>query len=415
MKNNNSLVLGWFFWLIAAIFYSLDYFQHTAPSVLIKPIANSMGVGVENIAYIMSVYFPIYAISQIPAGILLDKYGSRIVLSISCLIMSLGVILFAFNPTEINMLIGRILIAIGSAVAFIGCLKVASDVLPSKYFSIAVGLTNTLGVLGGIFGQVVLNDLVNDFGWQASFVYIGFIGIMWATIMAVFLFYKIDKKSTVILGKNISFKEKLTLLKNKELWLLAIYSGLMVGIVVNAFSELYDVLFLQYAYHLTDEQASKISIMMFIGIAFGGPLHGLISTTFDKKKWMLLSNIITIIIFACVILLNNNISVNFLYIIFFLIGFFVSSMLLAFSIVEEIFPEHMSATVLAIINMTIGLCGAIFQNAISYISSNLNNGPIIEGHITANIFQKSFVFLLVPLLLSTIIILFLNYKKSKNL
>ena len=81
MKSTKySLFIGWIIWSIAAIFYGLDYFQHTAPSVLIKPISEGIGVGVENIAYIMSIYFPIYAISQIPAGILLDKFGSKIML-----------------------------------------------------------------------------------------------------------------------------------------------------------------------------------------------------------------------------------------------------------------------------------------------------------------------------------------------
>ena len=159
-STKHSLFVGWIIWLIAAIFYGLDYFQHTAPSVLIGPISQGMGVGVEDIAYIMSIYFPIYAISQIPAGMLLDRFGSKIMLSISCLVMSLGILFFIYNPTLNTMLIGRVLIATGSAVAFIGTLKVAADVLPKNLFPIAVGFTNTIGVLGGIFGQVYLHNLV---------------------------------------------------------------------------------------------------------------------------------------------------------------------------------------------------------------------------------------------------------------
>ena len=43
--------------------------------------------------------------------------------------------------------------------------------------------------------------------------------------------------------KYLSFAQSFKLLLNKKLWLLAIYAGLMVGIIVNSFSELYDVLF----------------------------------------------------------------------------------------------------------------------------------------------------------------------------
>lgn len=72
-----SLLIGWGIWIVATIFYGLDYFQHTAPSVLIKPISMDTGVGIEDIAYVMSIYFPIYAISQVPASMMLDRFGSR--------------------------------------------------------------------------------------------------------------------------------------------------------------------------------------------------------------------------------------------------------------------------------------------------------------------------------------------------
>ncbi|AXA33506.1 MULTISPECIES: MFS transporter [Francisella] len=412
-STKHTLLIGWAIWIIAAVFYGLDYFQHTAPSVLIKPISDGMGVGVEDIAYIMSIYFPIYAISQVPAGILLDKFGSKVMLSFSCLVMSLGILFFVYDPSLNTMLIGRVLIAIGSAVAFIGTLKVAADVLPEKVFPIAVGLTNTIGVLGGIFGQVYLHQLVNIYGWQSALAVIGYFGVFWSIIILAFLKYSVPQDSK--LSKTyLSFGESLKLLLNKRLWLLAIYAGLMVGIVVNAFSELYDVLFLEQVYGISAHIAAKISVMMFVGIAVGGPSHGFIASLFGEKRvWMLICNIITLGLFSAVILANNFISQDFLYVIFFLIGFSVSSMLLAFSVVEEIFPTQVKATALAIVNMVIGLCGAIFQYFISYISVYINGGPL-TGEISEKVFDKAFIFLLLPLLVSTIIMSKLILDKYKK-
>ncbi|MED7819010.1 MULTISPECIES: MFS transporter [unclassified Francisella] len=409
-----SLIVGWSIWSIAAIFYGLDYFQHTAPSVLIKPIASDMGVGIEDIAYIMSIYFPIYAISQVPAGILLDKYGSKAMLSISCLIMSLGILLFVYNPSLYTMFIGRILIAIGSAVAFVGTLKVAADVLPERFFPIAVGLTNTIGVLGGIFGQVLLVYLVELYRWQLALAAIGYFGILWSVIIVLFLKYSNNPNQSINNKfKYLSFSESLKLLLNKKLWLLAIYAGLMVGIVVNSFSELYDVLFLQQAYQLSDHTAAHVSVMLFIGIAVGGPSHGFIASIFGEKRvWMFICNIITILVFSSVIIFPRLISADFLYIMFFVIGFCVSSMLLAFSVVEEIFPVQIKATALAIVNMVIGLCGAVFQYLISYISVYLNGGPL-KVNIDIKVFDSAFIYLIVPLLFSTIIIFVLVLDKFR--
>lgn len=416
MKSSKfSLAIGWSIWSLAAIFYALDYFQHTAPSVLIEPISSSIGLPVERISYIMSIYFPIYAISQIPAGILLDKLGSRIMLSISCLIMSIGILMFVMDPIIETMLIGRILIAIGSAVAFIGCLKVAADVLPENMFAIAVGVANTIGVVGGIFGQKFLGYLVTELNsWEVALAVIGIFGIIWSIVIFSFLKTSRNNSSRDVLKnvKEYDFKQSIKLLFNKKLILIAIYSGLMVGIVVNAFSELYDVLFLKQVYHVTSHIAENISIMMFVGIAFGGPTHGIIAKVFgEKRTWMLICNIITIIVFSSIISLAQYIPVSLLYILFFIVGFTVSSMLLSFAIVEEIFPQQIRATALAVVNMVIGLCGALFQYLISLISVHLNGGPLKLESIKPGIFGQSFIYLLIPLLLSTLIILYLVIDK----
>ena len=412
MKSQKyTLIIGWLIWSIAAVFYGLDYFQHTAPSVLLKPISADMGVGIEQIANIMSIYFPVYAISQIPAGILLDRLGTRIMLSISCLIMSLGILLFVYDPNVSTMMIGRILIAIGSAVAFIGTLKVAADILPERLFPIAVGFTNTIGVLGGIFGQVFLNYLVNLNGWQSALAFIAYFGIVWSVVIILLFKYSNVKSESSIKKHSMTFMQGIRILSNKRLWMIAIYAGIMVGIVVNAFSELYDVLFLEHVYHLTEAAAAKISVMMFVGIAFGGPLHGFIARYFGEKHlWMLICNMITVFTFSGVILLSESISPNLLYILFFIIGFTVSSMLLAFSIVEEMFPNEIKATALAIVNMVIGLCGAIFSYLISSISVYINGGPLLE-RVKSGIFEQSFVYLLIPLLISTILICILVIDK----
>ena len=113
---------------------------------------------------------------------------------------------------------------------------------------------------------------------------------------------------------------------------------------------------------------------------------------------------IVIVAFSVVIIFTDFISADNLYIIFFVIEFSVLSMLLVFSVVEEIFSPKIKATALAIVNMVIGpLCGAIFQYLISYISVYLNGGPL-TGEINIDVFDRAFIYLIIPLLLSTIII-----------
>jgi MFS family permease len=398
MARKNIYLIGWFMWLLAAVFYSLDYFQHTAPSVLLKPISQGLSLSVVHVGDIMSIYFPIYAVSQLPAGYMLDKFGARIVLSIACLIVSTGLIFMAMSVGDIELIIGRVLIAIGSAFAFLGALKVAADWLSSKVFPVAVGLTNSMGVLGGMFGQVLFNVMILQLDWRIALWYIAIFGIILSVILAVFL--RNNASVVVAISQNKVILSDLKLLKSKQLWFLALYAGIMVGTVVNAFSELYDVVFLEYAYDIKSEDAATISTMVFVGIAVGGPLHSSIAKLFRSKKlWMVVANIATIVIFGLIAICHRYIPIDALYVLYFLLGFFVSSMLLAFAIGKEIFPENVHGMTMAVINMVIGVSGAVFQPLLGALFNYLNGG--LEEIKNPNTFSLGFLILFIPLVLSS--------------
>ncbi|MEM9243147.1 MAG: MFS transporter [Pseudomonadota bacterium] len=402
MKEKHSL-LAWLMWLIAATFYALDYFQHTAPSVLIEPIANSLNISLVTVGNIMSIYFPIYAIAQLPAGYLLDKFGIKYPLAIACLVVSLGLYMMIM-PSQHMLIIGRILIAVGSSFAFIGALKTASLWLPQSIFPIAVGMINTIGVIGGMLGQALLNYMIIDYDWKRATIYISIFGIIIAALILIFL------RSPNTCQKQFAVKfNKLTILKDKNIWLLAIYAGIMVGTVVNAFSELYDVIFLENSFHISSEKAAIISSMIFCGIAVGGPLHGIIANYFKQKRtWMLTGCAMTIILFAMIVFSAKiDFHVSLMFILYFLTGFFVSSMLLSFSIARCCYSKQVHATIFALINTVIGLCGFIFQfllgESIEFISKHSDH------HYDQHVFFMSFWILLIPLLFS----LFMCYKTRR--
>ncbi|MFA8449654.1 MAG: MFS transporter [Bacteroidales bacterium] len=391
MKKTN--IYGWMMWFIAALFYALDYFQHTAPSVLIKPIANSAGISFIDVADIMSLYFPVYAISQIPAGYILDKYGVRRILAIACVVVSAGLGLMTL-PEVGSLVVGRILIAIGSAFAFLGALKTASASLSARAFPVAVGLTNTIGVLGGILGQPFLNFLIMKFDWIKASLYIVFFGLILAVF--IFMFLRIKKVKHVEAVK-LDYR---SIYRDKKIWFLAIYAGIMVGTIVNAFGELYGVSFLEDAFRLTSEKASLISSTVFIGIAVGGPLHGFIAKKFKgNHTWMIIANIGSIVSFSLIVL-SALVAIPYfvLFALYFLTGFFVSSMLLAFSVARSDYPKQIHGAIFALVNMVIGVSGFVFQFMLGKMLK-LFLGDY-GAHLKNIAYVKGLLILLIPLLIS---------------
>lgn len=396
-KHKKSIIVAWAMWLIAAIFYGLDYFQHTAPSVLIRPIADSLGNSVADVGTILGVYFPVYAASQIPAGILLDRYGVKLVLAIMCCLMSIGLYIMSI-PSEITLYAGRILVAIGSAFAFLGALKVSASWLPKSIFPLAVGMVNTVGVIGGIFGQAFLNYLILKLGWQHAILAISLFGVFWSLIILAFLRTSANQNDLVE-----QHRFHWPVLLDKQIWIIAIYAGIMVGTVVNAFSELYDVVFLQSSFSIGSQKAALISSMIFIGIGIGGPSHGLIVRWFKyQRTWMLSSVLLTALFFLLVVCASVlHLSYVWLYPMYFFTGFFVSSMLLSFNVARCCYDKDVHATIFGVVNMVIGLCGFSAQWLLGHLLKYYQHGT---GDVPSQtVFMHSLWFIVLALMVSALL------------
>ena len=358
LNKNRHMGINYLLWLIVAIFYGLDYLQHTISSVLLLPLAQSLNVSYVTIANIMNVYFPIYAFAQIPAGHLMDRFGLARTLSVAAALTGMG-LLIMITPSLKLILIGRTLVAIGSAFAFIGGLKAASCYLPDKIFPFMVGLLQSIGVIGGLLGQVWINQLIEKIGWQHAVFSIAIFGLIWACVMLL-LPQQTNHNSPKIQPCASAFIKKIsTIASNLSLWYLGIYATLMVGTVMSTFAETYGVVILETIKHVGSEHAAWLNSIIFIGVASGAPTHGLIANAFNKKTtWLRLCTVATTLVFLSIPLyLQTQFNINKIIILYFLLGFFVSSMLLSFSIVKEIINENEQATAFAFINTMIGLGG----------------------------------------------------------
>ncbi|WP_234393500.1 MFS transporter, partial [Francisella noatunensis] len=172
--------LAWVVCLIATLNYSYDFFIRAAPGVMGDDLIRDFGISHTQLGMLSSAYFISYTIMQIPAGVLLDKYNRKVVISIATTFCVLGNYLFsATNDYEIAY-IGRIFMGIGSAFGFIGAAKMAAMWLPERLFSTFIGFATVVGILGGLVTDTMLSSLVSELGWKegnAVFTYIG-VGVL---------------------------------------------------------------------------------------------------------------------------------------------------------------------------------------------------------------------------------------------
>ncbi len=371
LQENKLSVCSLSMWLIVAIFYGLDYLQHTMPSVLILPISKSIGVDYVTVTNIINVYFPIYALSQIPAGYIIDRLGLRLALFGASITLSLGLLCMGM-PSTSYIFIGRVLIAIGSAFAWNAGLKAADMYLPKSFFPFMTGLLNSIGVITGIGGMIFINHLIALAGWEHAIHMVGLFGLAWAAVIIVFLRNKCCdnvEEPLSIPPVKIPAKELWTIFKDRQLWLVTLYAALITGTIMYTFAESYSIISLEKLKHISSNNAAWLNSLIFIGVGIGGPLHGIIANLFKKKTtWISITAFAAFFSFAFLCAcFYYSLSINMLAIAYFSIGFFVVAMLLSYSITKERFPRNVHAILFAFINMIVMLAGSIIPMMFGYL------------------------------------------------
>ncbi|HSX20337.1 MAG TPA: MFS transporter [Gammaproteobacteria bacterium] len=388
MRTTN--LRAWLIWLIAGLFYMFEFIHRVIVSVMIPELTEAFEVGSALLSSLSAAYFFAYALAQIPVGLLLDRYGTRILLTIACLAIAVSSFAFAYAESLAIANYCRVIIGLGSAFAFIGCLKVAATWFPAHQFAFVVGLTNLLGVVGALIGGSPTAYAVQAFGWRMIMYFAGIIGLIFTVLL-----WKIirDSKNSAKHKNQTKNNNKLgtklqTVVRNKQTWLIAIFAACLVAPIVT-YSELWGVTYLAHTHALDRNLAARISSMTFIGIAIGGPTIGWLSDYFRQRTFFMGVGLIGAMLTMCLILFGPILPLWAVYLLHIWFGFFTSAMLLCFTLNSEETSSAVRATTLAFTNCVIMLGGAGLQVIsgffLEYTSHNYNISfiPLICCYVLA--------------------------------
>jgi MFS family permease len=124
-----------------------------------------------------SSYFWGYTLMQIPAGLLVDRYGVKRVVLFSMVASSLGSAAFALAPNMLDVFAARLVIACGDALVFTALLKLVAQSFSDERFGVMSGISQVSGYVGGVIATTPLAAAVTGFGWRACFLFIAAVGL----------------------------------------------------------------------------------------------------------------------------------------------------------------------------------------------------------------------------------------------
>ena len=413
--KKTSYIIGWLICIIGAVFYWYEYLLRIVPSVMVNELMGLFNISASGFGTLTALYYFAYTPMQLTAGVLLDRYGTRIMIGIAIVSCVLGSFLFGLTSNIFVAGIARFLIGFGSSFAFVGVLALGAEWLPKKHFTILIGIATSLGMLAGMTGDVVLTSLMHTIGWKNILMLATIIGAILIPIIFIFVHDTPNAKHSTRL--DLTFRETFgglkQIIKNPQMWICGIIASTMF-LSLSAFAELWGIEFLQTAYTLEEKQASYASAAVFLGWLVAGPFVGWISDRIkSRKKPLLIGGIFSAICIALVILRPFEISFTMLCILLFLYGCFSSAEIVCFAIAKEISSSQFTATALAFNNFLIMLGGLICQPLIGFLLDLTWDGKILDGVRIYAASDYQMVFLLIPICL--VVSIFLNFKLKESL
>jgi nitrate/nitrite transporter NarK len=114
------------------------------------------------------------AVTYIPAGILSDRFGPRLVLIGSTILLTAGGVALPLIPNIFWILACRLVLGFGAGAAFVAGASVAASL--GKYSPLGQGMYGGSVQIGSGMGLLVTPLLLAHFGWRGAFFFWGILG-----------------------------------------------------------------------------------------------------------------------------------------------------------------------------------------------------------------------------------------------
>jgi MFS family permease len=149
--------------------YLLGTFHRNALGVAGLQARARFGISPFQLSLFVLLQIGVYAAMQVPAGILVDRLGTKRLLLIASALMGVSSAAFAVVPNYGGALAARGALGVGDAMVFVSILRYASLHVSLRRYPLVVALTGTLGSVGNIASALPLTLLLRRAGWTPTF------------------------------------------------------------------------------------------------------------------------------------------------------------------------------------------------------------------------------------------------------
>ena len=160
---------AWLIWTIGIFAYLVAVSQRTSFGVVGLEATQRFHASAAEISFFTVLQLLVYAGLQIPVGVLVDRFGSRTMISGGAVLMGLGQLQLAFAENIPGGVLGRVLVGAGDAMTFISVIRLIPLWFAPGRVPLITQLTGMSGQLGQLFSVVPFALILHSAGWTPAF------------------------------------------------------------------------------------------------------------------------------------------------------------------------------------------------------------------------------------------------------
>jgi len=301
-------------WVILALMFLcflFTFLTRFAWPPLIPVVVPALKMNMTQAGAFMSAFYFGYVITQIPAGMLADRFGVRLILGVSLVIEGLSTFGMGYMASYDAGLWLRAITGLGAGAVFAACARALMEWFPAKERGTAFGIMLAAPSGGIVLSNYIVPALNQAFSWQGAFKAIGI-----ATVILGIAIYFMVKTSDQPKGEKSMFAGIKVVFSNRNILLTAIAGFCLMWVELGT-ATWANAYIKKLGFSVAD--AGMVMIAYGIGGIIGPMVSGYISDKIGNRKLLLIVSYILII--PLTIYFGYQTTISMLSLVGFLFGF----------------------------------------------------------------------------------------------
>jgi MFS transporter, ACS family, D-galactonate transporter len=373
---------------LLAVGTMINYLDRTVLGIAAPTMTKELGIDAAVMGIVFSAFSWTYALAQIPGGIFLDRFGSKVTYFLALTFWSLFTLLQGFSVGLKSLLLFRFGLGVSEAPCFPVNSRVVATWFPQHERARATGIYTVGEYLGLACFAPVLFWIMGSFGWRALFLVVGVVGITFGIVWWLFYREPHDSKTVnqaeldyIAAGGGLepaggqqtlafSWSSVGKLLKRRQI--AGACLGQFAGNTTLVFFLTWFPTYLATERHMGWLKVGFFAVMPFlaaaVGVMFGGWISDLLLKRTGSANIARKLPIIFGLLGASTIISANYVSSDALVITILSIAFFGQGMVgLGWTLISDVAPKNLMGLTGGIFNFCANLAGIVTPLVIGLI------------------------------------------------